>query len=168
MYCRFRHSLCSANCLQEYEFTLNIRLFVLIVANKSIIKIHFLHILEDITPPKLTFTNAPAITLGNVKITWTFDEDVAVQTCTLQTPESTFIVQACNNSWSLLNLVEGLYNLYIEAIDLEGNTSPSSRHTWRVGKNIDSISAESFIIKGMKNNFIQNLTFVLKLELRAM
>lgn len=117
----------------DHKFTFKDNLFELLeLINYNLWKYGFIFILEDITPPKLTFINAPTVSLDSVYITWTFDEDVVAQTCTLQTPASSSIVRACNNSWSDENLKEGIHNLYINAKDIEGNVSPSSKHTWRV------------------------------------
>ena len=78
--------------------------------------------------------DAPTVTNGNVTIAWSFDEEVTVE-CNLQKP--TVVVHvACSDSWSGVDLEEGLYTLYIQASDLSHNAAPLVQHSWRVGEYI--------------------------------
>ena len=86
---------------------------------------------EDITPPVLTFINAPSRSGGDFQITWTANENVTAQ-CTVQTPSLLF-GQPCNWSWTGSNLTEGFYSIYVQLTDLAGNSAPPARHSWFVG-----------------------------------
>ena len=89
---------------------------------------------EDVTPPVLSFVNAPLRSGGEVEITWTANENVTSQ-CTLQTP-SQITAQPCNMSWTGTNLTEGYHSIYVQITDLAGNTAPPVRHSWFVGTSL--------------------------------
>ncbi|XP_068683141.1 uncharacterized protein [Montipora foliosa] len=86
--------------------------------------------IKDITPPVLSFVNAPSRSGGEVEITWTANENVTAQ-CTLQTP-SHITGQPCNMSWTGTNMTEGYHSIYVQITDLAGNTAPPVRHSWFV------------------------------------
>ncbi|KAL9963564.1 hypothetical protein ACROYT_G027084 [Oculina patagonica] len=88
--------------------------------------------IKDVTPPVLTFVNAPSRSGGDVKITWTANENVTSQ-CTLQTP-SQITAYPCNMSWTGTNLIEGYHSIYVQVTDLAGNTAPPVRHSWFVDR----------------------------------
>ena len=82
----------------------------------------------------LTFVNAPSRSGGDVKITWSANENVTAQ-CTVQTPTK-IKAQPCNMSWTGTNLTEGFYSIYVQLTDLAGNIASPIRHSWFVGKSI--------------------------------
>jgi len=88
----------------------------------------------DVTPPVLSFVNAPSRSGGDVEITWSANENVTDQ-CTLQTP-SQITSQPCNMSWTGTNLTEGYHSIYVQITDLAGNTAPPVRHSWFVGTSL--------------------------------
>ncbi|KAL9963573.1 hypothetical protein ACROYT_G027096 [Oculina patagonica] len=94
--------------------------------------------IKDVTPPALTFVNAPSRSSGDVEITWRASENVISQ-CTVQTP-SQITAHPCNMSWTGTNLSEGYHSIYVQVTDLAGNTGPPVRHSWFVDLQPPAIS----------------------------
>ena len=111
-------------CYQDY----------IIVSVNSINLQNPCNLTEDVTPPVLTFVNAPPRSGSDVKITWAANENVTSQ-CTLQTP-SQITASPCNISWTGTNLTEGYHSIYVQVTDLAGNTAPPVRHSWFVGMSL--------------------------------
>ncbi len=67
-------------------------------------------------------------------ISWSIDEE-AITTCILLTPSGPMAVN-CNYTLQLTNLIEGVYDLHIQAVDVAGNIAQIITHTWTVGKEL--------------------------------
>ena len=83
------------------------------------------------SPPVLTFIVSPSHSNEGVLISWATDKEAFTQ-CTLITPISV-LYPTCNQSFSAMNLTEGIYTLIIIATDSMGNTAPPVAHSWTVG-----------------------------------
>nr|XP_022301288.1 uncharacterized protein LOC111109459 [Crassostrea virginica] len=87
----------------------------------------------DRTPPVLQLKSSPSEVKSNqvFSMTWTVNEPLLVENCTLTSPTSTSEV-SCNGSFIQNNLPEGNYSITIEIKDKAGNKAEPISHQWVV------------------------------------
>ena len=89
-------------------------------------------IVEDTTPPVLTFTRTGTLTINDAIITWSVNEPASAN-CTLTTPYNTMVFDRNSGTWSGSNLLGGNYTLSILLQDLGNNSAGPFVHEWRNG-----------------------------------
>ena len=81
----------------------------------------------DITPPRIVFTMSPSRSSGNISIAWNSNEEVNY-TCTLSFESERNIVNCLEESWSEVDLFEGVYQFEVTAIDSAGNSATETHN----------------------------------------
>ncbi|XP_068209798.1 uncharacterized protein [Palaemon carinicauda] len=94
-------------------------------------------ITRDITPPVVTFTDAPSRGRGNFTFRWTTDEP-ARSICSLDNKKS---IDCSSGLFKVENLMEGTHILFIELID-NYNNSANTSHTFYVDLTSPNVTFE--------------------------
>ncbi|XP_052683063.1 uncharacterized protein LOC128163488 [Crassostrea angulata] len=83
----------------------------------------------DVTPPILTFTRKPALSLSKANITWVTNEE-ADGVCEVQGPSSFYRSVVCDKVWSEDYLPEGEFILNVTVYDQSLNMAGPFQHKW--------------------------------------
>ncbi|XP_061188491.1 uncharacterized protein LOC133196641 [Saccostrea echinata] len=87
-------------------------------------------VINDMTPPNLSFTLNPSLTKSNASITWNASEPVASSSCIITYPNTTKTNELCDGQWEAVDLPRGSYQISITLVDLVGLQGGPFLHTW--------------------------------------